>query len=55
MNSSTPARASATLGELVDTTIPSATGMLQEVCSLGAFSISTRHIRQLASGLSLGW
>ena len=37
------------------TTIPWATGVLQEVWSLGIFSISTKHIRQLASGANFGW
>jgi hypothetical protein len=54
MNSNTPARASATFGDWLDATIPSATGRLQEVWSFGDFSISTRHIRQLASGFNFG-
>ena len=36
----------AALSELVRTTIPSRTGVLQLICSLGALSTSTRHIRQ---------
>jgi hypothetical protein len=46
-NSIIPARASSTWGERVRTTIPSATCVEQAICSLGAFSISTRHMRQL--------
>ncbi|MFO0731926.1 MAG: hypothetical protein U0361_13240 [Nitrospiraceae bacterium] len=30
-------------------------GVLQAVWSFGIFSTSTKHIRQLASGFSLGW
>ena len=29
--------------------------VLQDVCSFGTFSTSTRHIRQLASGFNFGW
>ena len=54
--SNTDFLAAVTWSDLSDfTTIPSATGVLQEVCRRGIFSISTRHIRQLASGGSFGW
>jgi hypothetical protein len=39
----------------VRTLIPSSTGVLHAVCSLGIFSISTKHMRQFASGFSFGW
>src|SRR5439155_11691572 len=55
MNSKTDWWASYTTGVLVPTTIPSVHTVLQEVCSFGSFSISTRHMRQLASYVSLGW
>jgi hypothetical protein len=45
-----------TRSEVVVTTIPSLTGVEQEVSSLGEPSISTRHIRQAPTGSpSLGW
>ncbi len=53
-NSSTPARASATSGVLVVTTIPSATGSVHAVMSLGIFSTRTRHMRHAPIGSSLG-
>ena len=34
---------------VVRTTMPSATIVLQAICSFGIFSISTRHMRQLPS------
>ena len=55
MNSSTDLWASSTVVVAVRTAMPSATGVLQAVWSFGIFSTSTRHIRQLASGFSLGW
>ena len=54
MNSSTDLCASLTTVVAVRTDMPSVAIVLQEVCSFGIFSISTRHIRQLASGLSFG-
>ena len=36
-------------GDLVKTFMPSATGVAQAGIGLGAFSISTRHMRQLAA------
>jgi hypothetical protein len=47
--------ASSTVVVAVRTAMPSATGVLQAVWSFGIFSTSTKHIRQLASGFSLGW
>ena len=47
-NSSIDLRASTTLGESVRTTMPSATGNVQPGSSFGAFSTSTRHMRQAA-------
>ena len=41
-------RACATCGVSVRTTMPSATGSVQAVISLGIFSTSTRHMRQAA-------
>ena len=55
INSSTDLCAWVTTGVAVRTTMPSATGVLQEVCNFGVFSISTKHMRQLASHFSLGW
>ena len=54
-SSSTPFWAAITFGELVWTTMPSATGVVQAVCRRGIFSISTRHIRQAPTGFSFGW
>ena len=51
-NSITPSRAFFTLGVVVITTWPSAAGMAQLATGLGAFSISTRHMRQLPAMLS---
>ena len=39
----------ATCGVSVRTTMPSATGSVQAVISLGIFSTSTRHMRQAAA------
>ncbi len=46
--------ASLALGELVWTTMPSVTCVLQAICSFGIFSISTRHMRQLPSTVRSG-
>ena len=54
-NSSTPRRPSTTFGELVCTTMSSATGVLQLISSFGRPSSSIRHMRQLPATLSLGW
>jgi hypothetical protein len=40
------------LGDFVKTFMPSATGVAQAGIGFGAFSISTRHMRQLAAMLS---
>jgi hypothetical protein len=40
---------------LVKTFIPSITGVAQAGIGLGAFSTSTRHMRQLAAMLSFLW
>jgi len=37
------------------TTIPSVTMVLQEICSFGNFSTSTRHMRQFPATESFGW
>ena len=55
MNSSTDLCASFTTVVAVRTAMPSVATVLQEVWSFGIFSTSTRHMRQLASGFSLGW
>src|SRR5438128_4525558 len=47
-------RPSSALGFLVCTTIPSVTGVLQAIWSLGVFSISTRQMRQLPAIESAG-
>ncbi len=39
----------------VRTTIPSVTMVLQEICSFGNFSTSTRHMRQFPAIESFGW
>ena len=54
-NSITPALASATAGESVWTSMPSAAAVVQEVASLGAPLISTMHMRQVAEGDKAGW
>ncbi len=41
--------ASEAFSELVVMTMPSVTWVLQAICSLGIFSTSTRHMRQLPS------
>ena len=46
-----PLPACATCGVAVRTTMPSATGSVQAVISLGIFSTSTRHIRQAAASV----
>ena len=43
------------LGDLVWMTMPSATGVAQAGSGLGAFSTSTRHMRQLAAMGSFSW
>jgi hypothetical protein len=54
-NSSTLWRASFAAGACVLTTIPSVTLVAQAIWSFGAFSISTRHIRQTPATGSPGW
>jgi hypothetical protein len=54
-NSNTLARASTTSGVWVETTMPSATVVEQEVCSFGIFSIFTMQTRQDPSMPSPGW
>ena len=49
------ARVSTTRGELVCTTMPSATAIAQEGWSLPCPSISTRHMRHEASTGSRFW
>ena len=46
------ARLATTCGVSVRTTMPSATGSVQAVISLGIFSTSTRHMRQAACSVS---
>ena len=46
-NSITPSRAFLAFSERVRTIMPSATGMAQDATGFGAFSTSTRHMRQL--------
>jgi hypothetical protein len=41
--------------ERVKTFMPSATGVAQAGSGFGAFSTSTRHMRQFAAMLSLSW
>ena len=41
--------------ERVKTFMPSATGVAQAGIGFGAFSISTRHMRQLAAIVSFSW
>ena len=53
--SSMKARVSTTRGELVCTTMPSATAIAQEGWSLPCPSISTRHMRHEASTGSRFW
>ena len=47
-------RACAISGVSVCTTMPSVTGVVQAVCSLGIFSMRTTHIRQAACKESPG-
>ena len=49
-NSTTACWACLTRSEVVTTTIPSRTGVEQEVWSFGMPSISTRHMRQAPTG-----
>ena len=50
------ARCAATaLGDLVNTFIPSVTGVAHAGSGLGAFSTSTKHIRQFAAMVNLSW
>ena len=51
-NSITPCCALIALSLLVLTTMPCVTGVAHAGIGLGAFSISTRHIRQLAAIVS---
>ena len=48
-NSSVPRWASSAFAEVVRTFMPSLTGVAQAGSGFGAFSTSTRHIRQLAT------
>ena len=43
------------LGERVKTFIPSTTGVAQAGIGFGAFSTSTRHMRQFAATESFSW
>ncbi len=43
------------LGDLVKIFMPSATGVAQAGSGFGAFSTSTRHMRQLAAMESFSW
>mmetsp|Transcript_1307 Transcript_1307/g.3423 ORF Transcript_1307/g.3423 Transcript_1307/m.3423 type:complete len:275 (-) Transcript_1307:373-1197(-) len=54
-NSMTPSRAFLTMGESVNTFMPGAAGMAQAATGLGAFSISTRHMRQLPATERRSW
>ena len=54
-NSITPFCACTALDEWVNTFMPSVTGVAHAGSGLGAFSTSTRHIRQLAAMLSFLW
>ena len=54
-NSITPFCAVFATGDWVRTFIPSVTGVAQAGSGLGAFSTSTRHMRQLAAIVSLRW
>ncbi len=54
-NSITPFCAFFAVSECVCTFMPSATGVAQAGMGLGAFSISTRHMRQLAAMESFLW
>ncbi len=51
----TPLRAFLTAGVSVLITMPSATGIAQLAIGLGAFSCSTRHMRQLPATESRSW
>ena len=42
-------------GDFVKTFMPSATGVAQAGSGFGAFSTSTRHMRQLAATDSFSW
>ena len=42
-------------GDLVKTFMPSETGVAQAGIGFGAFSTSTRHMRQLAATDSFSW
>jgi hypothetical protein len=54
-NSITPFCASLASLEFVHTFMPSVTGVAHAGSGLGAFSISTRHMRQLAAIESFLW
>ena len=50
------ARCAATaLGDRVNTFMPSVTGVAQAGNGLGAFSTSTRHMRQFAATVNFSW
>jgi len=51
----TPCWALIALSLLVRTIMPCVTGVAQAGMGLGAFSTSTRHMRQLAAMLSFLW
>ena len=53
-NSITALRTDNTLGLCVNTVMPSAAWVLQAICSLGIFSISIKHMRQLPAIESFG-
>jgi hypothetical protein len=54
-NSITPFCAFLAFSECVQTFIPSVTGVAQAGMGLGAFSTSTRHMRQFAAIESFEW
>lgn len=54
-NSITPSRAFLTMGELVKIFIPGAAGIAHAATGFGAFSISTRHMRQLPATDRRSW
>jgi hypothetical protein len=50
------ARCAATaFGDLVNTFMPSATGVAHAGMGFGAFSTSTRHMRQFAAMVNFSW
>ena len=54
-NSITPCCAFSALSLCVRTIMPGVTGVAQAGIGFGAFSMSTRHMRQLAAMLSFLW